>query len=308
MKTPMQGLPFLYKRLAYVALNVTDINKSIAFYSGQLGLNVHVERQGEKVGLRCDQYAMSLVLYQEDVAGLRRVCFQVASSADLQLAKAHFQSRSYECWDIPAAEIEFLNIAGGFRVHEPITGVTFEYIDCMVEPPKVLDQSLAKIQRLGHVVIRTDKLDEAWAVMNKDFGLLPSDFVIDKAVWARCYPNPFHHSFAMVKSDTPGLHHVNFMVSEIDDVGRARNRLINAGVDIVFGPGRHMPSGSVFLYFLDPDGMTAEFSFGMEEFPEENPREARMLENSAQTMDLWGGMPKPEFCKRGEIAGPEFNE
>ena len=98
------------------------------------------------------------------------------------------------------------------------------------------------------------------------------------------------------------------MVSEIDDVGRARNRLINAGVDIVFGPGRHMPSGSVFLYFLDPDGMTAEFSFGMEEFPEENPREARMLENSAQTMDLWGGMPKPEFCKRGEIAGPEFNE
>ena len=308
MKTPMQGLPFLYKRLAYVALNVTDINKSIAFYSGQLGLNVHVERQGEKVGLRCDQYAMSLVLYQEGVAGLRRVCFQVASSADLQLAKAHFQSRSYECWDIPAAEIEFLNIAGGFRVHEPITGVTFEYIDCMVEPPKVLDQSLAKIQRLGHVVIRTNKLDEAWAVMNNDFGLLSSDFVVDKAVWARCYPTPFHHSFALVKSASTGLHHVNFMVSEIDDVGRARNRLINAGVDIVFGPGRHMPSGSVFLYFLDPDGMTAEFSFGMEEFPEENPREARMLENSAQTMDLWGGMPKPEFCKRGEIAGPEFNE
>ena len=308
MKTPMQGLPFLYKRLAYVALNVTDINKSIAFYSGQLGLNVHVERQGEKVGLRCDQYAMSLVLYQEDVAGLRRGCFQVASTEDLQLAKAHFQSRSYECWDIPSTEIEFLNIAGGFRVHEPITGVTFEYIDCMVEPPKVLDQSLAKIQRLGHVVIRTNKLDEAWAVMNNDFGLLSSDFVVDKAVWARCYPNPFHHSFAMVKSDSPGLHHVNFMVSEIDDVGRARNRLINAGVDIVFGPGRHMPSGSVFLYFLDPDGMTAEFSFGMEEFSEENPREARMLENSAQTMDLWGGMPKPEFCKRGEIAGPEFNE
>ena len=47
-----------------------------------------------------------------------------------------------------------------------------------------------------------------------------------------------------------------------------RDRLRKAEVPIVYGPGRHPPSGSFFLYFLDPDGMTLEYSHGMEEFPE----------------------------------------
>ena len=51
--------------------------------------------------------------------------------------------------------------------------------------------------------------------------------------------------------------------------------------------------------------MTAEFSFGMEEFPVEGARQPRMLENSARTMDLWGGRPKPQFSNKGVIAGPD---
>src|SRR3546814_15066769 len=62
------------------------------------------------------------------------------------------------------------------------------------------------------------------------------------------------------------------MVSDIDDVGRAINRMKKAEVPIVFGLGRHEPSGSIFLYFLDPDGMTTEYSFGLAEFEEEDAR------------------------------------
>ena len=56
------------------------------------------------------------------------------------------------------------------------------------------------------------------------------------------------------------------MVSEIDDIGTAINRFKHHDVPIVFGPGRHIASNSVFLYFLDPDGLTLEYSYGMEEF------------------------------------------
>lgn len=299
---------FTYKRLGYVALNVTDLDLSKVFYSGLLGLTVGSEGGAEAIGLRCDENAISLALYRAEKPGLRRVAFQLASPEDLARAETHFSSLGYEVWPVSEQERQFLKIGRAFRVFEKCTGLTFEFFDHMIEPPGLLDQSLAKIQRLGHIVLRTNKLGECWEVLGRDFGLLPSDFVEDKAVWARCHPNPFHHSFAMVKSDEPGLHHVNFMVSEIDDIGKARNRLTNAGVEIVFGPGRHMPSGSIFLYFLDPDGMTAEFSFGMEEFPSEGARQPRMLENSAQTMDLWGGLPSPKFCKIGEISGKEGNE
>ncbi|MGH7417184.1 MAG: VOC family protein, partial [Candidatus Rokuibacteriota bacterium] len=74
-----------------------------------------------------------------------------------------------------------------------------------------------------------------------------------------------------------------------------------AQVEIVFGPGRHQPSDSIFLYFLDPDRMTLEYSFGMEEFPETNARGPRILEPRPETLDSWGSVPAPAFGKVGLI-------
>jgi 2,3-dihydroxy-p-cumate/2,3-dihydroxybenzoate 3,4-dioxygenase len=91
------------------------------------------------------------------------------------------------------------------------------------------------------------------------------------------------------------------MVSDMDDIGIAMNRLQKHEVPIVFGPGRHQPSGSIFLYFLDPDGMSLEYSFGMEEFPEKGAREARMLEAHPLALDTWGSVPQPAFGKVGAI-------
>jgi 2,3-dihydroxy-p-cumate/2,3-dihydroxybenzoate 3,4-dioxygenase len=111
-----------------------------------------------------------------------------------------------------------------------------------------------------------------------------------------------HHSFAIGRSAAGNhLNHVNFMVSDMDDIGIAMNRLQKHEVPIVFGPGRHQPSGSIFLYFLDPDGMSLEYSFGMEEFPEKGAREARMLEAHPLALDTWGSVPQPAFGKVGAI-------
>ena len=91
------------------------------------------------------------------------------------------------------------------------------------------------------------------------------------------------------------------MVSEIDDIGRAINRLKAADVPIVYGPGRHPASGSVFLYWLDPDGMTVEYSYGMEEFPEFTARAPRNLPQAPEFLDSWGGRPDPRMASRGEL-------
>jgi 2,3-dihydroxy-p-cumate/2,3-dihydroxybenzoate 3,4-dioxygenase len=91
------------------------------------------------------------------------------------------------------------------------------------------------------------------------------------------------------------------MVSEIDDIGRALARLRKAGVPIVFGPGRHPASGSVFLYWLDPDGMTVEYSFGMEEFPELDARAPRQFPRSPDSLDSWGSHRDPRMASRGSL-------
>ena len=55
------------------------------------------------------------------------------------------------------------------------------------------------------------------------------------------------------------------------------------------------------LYFLDPDGITVEYSYGMEEFPEEEARDARMLPAKPESIDFWGAQPVKGFATVGAI-------
>ncbi len=75
---------------------------------------------------------------------------------------------------------------------------------------------------------------------------------------------------------------------------------------IVFGPGRNPASTSVFLYWLDPDGMTVEYSFGMEEFPEVGARAARRHPLAPEFLDSWGGRPDPRMAAQGELERAEI--
>ena len=77
---------------------------------------------------------------------------------------------------------------------------------------------------------------------------------------------------------------------------------LHPGVPVVHGPGRHPPSGSVFLYFLDPDGLTLEYSFGMEEFPERGARRPRVLEPVQESFDYWGA---PRVARKSQTGAIE---
>jgi 2,3-dihydroxy-p-cumate/2,3-dihydroxybenzoate 3,4-dioxygenase len=161
--------------------------------------------------------------------------------------------------------------------------------------------TVSQIQRLGHVVLRCVNRDEILRTLTEKLNFKVSDHFGDQVAFLRCFPNPYHHSFGLSRGAEDGLHHLNFMVTNVDDVGRAMNRMRKADVPVVYGPGRHDISNSIFIYFLDPDGMTAEYSFGMEEFPEDSPRPARHLPMKPEILDAWGGLPVPGFGSKGTI-------
>jgi catechol 2,3-dioxygenase-like lactoylglutathione lyase family enzyme len=66
------------------------------------------------------------------------------------------------------------------------------------------------------------------------------------------------------------------------------------------------PSGSIFLYVLDPGGLTMEHSSGMEEFPEEDFREHRVLPAVPDSIDLWGGSTDSRLGAIGHIENPHL--
>lgn len=293
-------LPFNYEKLGYVALDVTDLDKSVRFYTELMGLSL-TSRQDDVACLRCSRDHHNLVLQKSDLAGLRRAAYKMASATDLQAAfDCHAAAGRAPRW-LSAEECATLNQGPTFRVREPATGVMFEFYDRMTHMAQPYVPTLTKIVRIGHVVVATPQYEAARQRLDAEFNFAVSDYVEGKFSWMRCHPNPLHHSIAVGYSETRHLHHLNFMVTDVDDIGAAMNRLKKAGVEIVFGPGRHLPSTSIFLYFLDPDGMTIEFSFGMEEIPAENGRLPRMLEMHPNTMDIWGSMPAEKFGKGGAI-------
>lgn len=293
-------LPYRYEKLGYAAINVTDIDRSIYFYQNLLGLEL-VEKKEGRAYLRCSSDHHNLILYKAKKAGLKRVANKMESPEDLKLAYDFLVEKGMKPFWVDAEECSELSQGPSFRVLEPQSGVTFEFYAQMTHMADPYCQKSTKIARIGHVVVGSPNYKAAVENLNKIFNFAISDFVAEKFTWMRCFPNSLHHTFAIGHSNRNHLHHINFMVSDIDDIGIALNRLKNAGVKIVFGPGRHLPSTSIFLYFLDPDGMTMEFSFGMELLQEDNVRLPRMLEMSPRTMDIWGSSPQEDFGKKGDI-------
>ena len=293
---------FRYRRLGYVALNVTDLARSGAFYENIVGLQPAGEALAGERLYRCTQRHHDVVLHQASAPGLRRVAWEMESAADLERLERHLQALGIATHDVAAGECAALGLARAVRATEPHLGAVFEYFHTMAPAATPFAPTVTKIARLGHVVLATNEHAETERFLLEQLNYRVSDRIEGAVTFMRCWPNPLHHSFGLSKGSGKRLHHVNFMVTDIDDVGKAMYRLKQHEVPIVFGPGRHPPSESIFLYFLDPDELTVEFSFGMEEFPEVAPREPRLLPMSLQSIDYWGAVPDPRFAAKGEIA------
>jgi 2,3-dihydroxy-p-cumate/2,3-dihydroxybenzoate 3,4-dioxygenase len=290
-----------YRRLGYIALNVSDLAASREFYEAKLGLKVDQDAMSGRLFLRCSDLHHDIALYEGGDPGVKRIAWQMESLKALETIKAHFVEIGLPVFDVSKAELADLAITHAFRSKEPTTGATYEFYVDMAAAPAPYEPTHTKIARLGHVVLTSTDRPATEAFMMEHMNFRVSDRIQNVVTFMRCFPNPYHHSFGVGAGPKSCLNHVNFMVTELADVGKGNNRMKQADVPIVYGIGKHPPSESIFLYFLDPDGMTIEYSFGMEEFPEVAPREPREMPPSLESIDYWGGIPDPRFAKVGAL-------
>ena len=296
-------VPFRYVRLGYILLQVTDLSASTRFYVDLVGLSLaHMDRH--IAWLRCSDKPYDLVLKQGPCAGVRRIGFELEDIVGVRAAFDHVaQLGLHPAW-LSDAACAMERLQGAFRFNSPDTRLEIELNTGQASADHAFEPTVANIERLGHVVLNTRLFPLAQRFWVEQLGFAVSDHVPGRIAFLRCFPNPLHHTLALISSAADGLNHFNFMVTDIDDVGRAMNRMKKANVPVVFGPGRHLPSGSIFLYFLDPDGMTAEYSFGMEEIAEHGGRPPRVLEARPEVLDTWGSIADPRFGQTGAIVTP----
>ena len=291
---------FRYHKLGYVALNVTDADRSVAFYRDIVGLDVMARDNGATF-LRCGQEHHDIVLYEAAEAGVKRIGWELESDDDLDLAWGAFRDLGLEPVEVDDDELAALGQGRSIRVREPRTKCTFEYYSTIQTTTRAFEKRIVDIDGLGHILLGVTDVKPSAERLIDDFNFRVSDRFGEAIAFMRCFPNPMHHSFGIVKQPGPRLHHLTFMVDDVDDIGRSYNRLRKENVTIVYGPGRHPPSGSFFLYFLDPDGLTLEYSHGMEQFPEIDPRKPREFEPVPASLDYWGGVPEAQFAAVGTV-------
>ena len=299
-----------YKKLGYVVLSVTDLEKSKDFYENIVGMQF-VERDNETVYLRSSYDHHNLILEPGSEAGLKRVAFELEKASQFQDVFDYLTEKGLNPVELDVKEAQKLAQGRTLRFKDPYVGVTYEfYVEMMQLGLPYKPTNGADIECLLHVVYESPYLEEITDFFVNTLNFKISDFSGRETnfVWLRAFPNPWHHTFAITKGPENKLNHLAYKVGTVDDIGIQVNRLKDHNVPILFGPGRHHPSGSVFLYFADPDGISIEYSQGMEAFPEEGAREPRRLEPSKETIDEWGGTPQPEFGQVGKLFNDELEE
>lgn len=288
-----------FARLGFCRLQCPDIAATTAFYRDLVGLDVH-ERADGTVWLRCSDKPYDIVLVSGP-AGLTGAGFELESDADLDRAFTRLDKLGTDVRWLSPASCSALELGRALSFSDPVSALECTFYAGQAKATAPYVPARTQIARLGHLVLNVQDLPAAHRFWADALGFAVSDRVEGTAEWLRCWPNPLHHSLALLQHSANTLHHINFMVTDIDDIGQAMNRMKQADVPIVFGPGRHLPSTSIFLYFLDPDGNTNEFSFGMELFGEHDARPPRELEHKAEVMDTWGSRPDPRFGKGSPI-------
>lgn len=296
----MTNVNFRYRRMGYVALNVTDITRTHDFAVDVFGLDHSDTGPAGERFYRSGSEHHSVVLYQAAEPGFVRAGWELETEADVARAFQHCKALGLNPTYIGKEERTVLGIELGeaFRVREPVNGACFEYYARMRTFARPRSNTLTNFKRLCHCGLGSPKVKESTQYLIENLGFLASDYVGDySAVFMRPFPIPDHHGFGYLPSPKGHVRfdHIAFMVEAIDDIGRLFNRLEQYSVPRAWGMGRHPTSGSIHLYINDPDGMLWEYTLGMEQFPEVGAREARYMSSAPEDNDLWGAKPKPSF-------------
>jgi 2,3-dihydroxy-p-cumate/2,3-dihydroxybenzoate 3,4-dioxygenase len=291
----MTDLPFRHRRFGYVVLDVTDIDKSTQFATEVFGLDPAGEGSGGQRFFRCSPKHHDIVLRPAKQAAFVRASLELETEKDVDQAHAHFARLGWSPRWIEARETSELGLERALRVRDPVNRVEWEYYSKISYTSAPLKNRMTDFQGGLHFGLLVPDCKSTVDMMCKDMGFAVSDYLEGWPIaLLRAQPNPNHHSFAPVRHPAGklGFHHVAFIVNTIDDIGRLFNRVKRLGVKVQFGMGRHPTSGSIHLYIYDPDNMVWEYTLGMEQFPELNPREPRRMSASPDNFDLWQAVPE----------------
>lgn len=265
--------------VAFVRFRAPDLDRMQQFLE-DFGLVV-AERTADRLYARGSGPSPWLHVTERGEPGFAGVAFEAASANDLERAATLEGASAVEPLDGPGGgrRVRFTD-PDGFPVEVVHGRTAAEPLPTRRAQPRntaghrgrlrqrlSFERGPARVERLGHCVVRVSdfRASEAW--YKSRFGFLTSDEVFvgdpEKVVTAfmRCDRGETptdHHTFLCVGLGEPGFEHAAFEVEDVDAVMLGHEHLAAEGYAHAAGIGRHILGSQVFDYWRDPWGHVLE--------------------------------------------------
>jgi catechol 2,3-dioxygenase len=302
--------------IGHMELNVTNLEKSVWFFTEVLGLFITAE-EGDRVYLRAwqDWDHHTLVLKKADKSGLSHMGWRVGSSESLNIFEKAFNemgvdySKKEVGSELGQGEALQIQSPSGFPVelywdmenyHNPLTASKF-----LSHPMKYTGKG-ASPRRFDHVNVLVNDVKKEQEWWTELLGIhhryyIQNEENVRLGSWLS-RTNVAHELAIMRNSNQNGsrLHHLAYYLDSPDELLRAATIMAENDIKIEWGPGKHGTSGAQFIYVFEPSGNRVElWTGGLLIFaPEWKPIEWGP-EAGPLGLDAWGTKPPQSYFTYG---------
>jgi catechol 2,3-dioxygenase-like lactoylglutathione lyase family enzyme len=281
----------LITHLRHVDLAVPDFGKQLDFYTNTWGLTAEHSDSGLAF-LAAEGSPEQYVVRLREATDKRidLISFGAATPADVDTLAAQVAADGVQLVSEPGT-LQTPGGGYGFRFFDN-EGRTVEISsDVAVRQHRKIEEGESIPVRLSHVVINSADPESTRAFYEKHLAFALSDTLMHPRMGEMMWfmrINAWHHSMAIARGPHPSLHHASFEMRGIDEYMRGTGRLLRAGVEKIWGPGRHMAGNNTFSYFLDPHGNTVEYTTELELVDEDTWHPHMYDFSNPEVSDQWG--------------------
>jgi catechol 2,3-dioxygenase len=259
--------------LSAVELYTAVPGETVRFFRDLMGLHVVDVRGGSTYLHSWDDY--------------ERFTVKVTGHATSGIGRTWLRTASEEALARRVAAIEAAGLGRGWNDDEPHYGRVFHFVDPDEHPfgiywdtqryeptpdqrPSLKNQAArfpgrgANVRRLDHVNFLAAQIAPQDAFLAGVLGARKSEqIVLDDgsaaAVWFTVTDKSYDLVYTSDWTGTPGrLHHIAFATDTRDDILRAADVFLDAGIHIETGPHKHAIQQTFFLYVWEPGGNRIE--------------------------------------------------
>jgi catechol 2,3-dioxygenase-like lactoylglutathione lyase family enzyme len=281
----------LITHLRHVDLAVPDFGAQLDFYTHTWGLKTEHTDSGLAF-LAAEGSPEQYVVRLRQAAGKRidLIAFGAATPADVDLLAASLAADGVQLITEPGA-LQTPGGGHGFRFFDN-EGRTVEVsADVEVRRHRSVEAGESIPVRLSHVVLNSAQPEATLEFYAKHLAFALSDTLTHPRMGEMMWflrVNAWHHSLAIARCPHPSLHHASFELRGIDEYMRGTGRVLRAGVEKIWGPGRHLAGNNTFSYFLDPSGNTMEYTTELEQVDEDTWHPHLYDFTRPEVSDQWG--------------------